>query len=370
MERVKVMKYFENYTSNTYAGTGNQTYLKLEKGEMRTSRAFYKISVGGEYNYSFLFSNIIDSTFADGSKSRKNLICDEYIIHNARVGICDRVEVEYVPEDMEFVDLSFNGNHTKKVMPGEFFSTDPIKLSAEKNQYVCIELVFSGEMIPYHAESCVHMFIKTENGWRYSNDMPTVGMLGCDRWVEKRICYLGDSITQGIGVEINSYNHWAAKVSEMLGEDYAFWDIGIGYGRAEDVASNGAWLFKAKQNDIVVVCYGVNDIMQNRSAEQIKADLAYIIDKLKEENITVAIQTIPPFDYKGEKIDIWNSVNEHIKNELSRKADMVFDIVPYLAQSKENPHLTKYGDHPNEEGCKAWAEALYPHLKQLIENSK
>ncbi len=152
----------------------------------------------------------------------------------------------------------------------------------------------------------------------------------------------------------------------MLGEDYAFWDIGIGYGRASDAASDGAWLFKVKQNDVVVVCYGVNDIIQGQSAKQIKSDLTYIVETLKKENITVAIQTVPPFDYVGEKIEIWNNVNEYIRNELSKKADMMFDIAPYLAKSKGEPHLTKYGDHPNEEGCRIWAEALYPQLKQLI----
>lgn len=70
------MKYFEDFTSNTYAGSGNQLHFKMNENEIRTGRVFYKISVGGEYNYSILFSNIIDSTYADGSISHKNLICD------------------------------------------------------------------------------------------------------------------------------------------------------------------------------------------------------------------------------------------------------------------------------------------------------
>lgn len=69
------MKYFEEFSSNTYAGSANQLYFEMDDNEIHTGRAFYKISVGGEYNYSILFSNILDSTYGDGTVSHKNLIC-------------------------------------------------------------------------------------------------------------------------------------------------------------------------------------------------------------------------------------------------------------------------------------------------------
>ena len=86
------MQYFEQYRSNTYAGSGNQLYFRMNDGEIRTGRVFYKISVQGEYNYSILFSNIIDSTFSNGSISHKNLICDSWKIHNAKIGKCKKID--------------------------------------------------------------------------------------------------------------------------------------------------------------------------------------------------------------------------------------------------------------------------------------
>ena len=51
--------------------------------KVRTGRVFYKITSGGKYNYSILFSNIVDSTYDDGTVSYKNLVCDEWQTHSA-----------------------------------------------------------------------------------------------------------------------------------------------------------------------------------------------------------------------------------------------------------------------------------------------
>lgn len=371
------MKYFENFTSNTYAGSGNQLYFKMNENEIRTGRVFYRISVGGKYNYSILFSNIIDSTYADGSISHKNLICDEWTIHSLKIGKCkwfnatkDITELIMDDDDeisdivvTDLINITFNGQTTKEVMPGEFFSSDPVKLEFKKDEYLCIEITFSGKMIPYHEESLLPVFVKQGEKWVYSKFMPFAGMIGCDRKVRGRIAYLGDSITQGIGTAPNSYLHWNAIFSEKLGSDYSYWNLGLGYGRANDAASDGSWLYKAKQNDIIFVCYGVNDILRGQAEEQIKADLTYIVKALKNEGKKVIIQTIPPFDYQGQNIKKWERINLFILTELKDKADFIFDNTRFLGK-KEMPSDTIYGGHPNEVGCKIWAGALFKKIKE------
>ncbi len=213
--------------------------------------------------------------------SHKNLICGEWIIHSARIGRFRKIDMTKNISDLtmddgdkdsdivvsDFKNISFNGLNSKKVMPGEFFASDPVMLEYEKDEYLCLEISFSGEMIPYHEETLLPVFIKCEKGWKYSRLMPFAGMIGCDRQVKGKIAYLGDSITQGNGTKENSYLHWNAVLSEKLGSDYSYWNLGIGYGRANDAASDGAWLYKAKQNDIVFVCYGVNDIIQGEDVK-------------------------------------------------------------------------------------------------------
>lgn len=375
------MEYFKRYGSNTYAGSGNQLYFNVPEGESRTGRVFYKISVGGEYNYSILFSNIIDSTYSDGSVSHKNLICDSWRLHNAKVGRCKRITAAKEISEMTMADengnrnadiivsdmkeITFNGQKHKDVMPGEFFSSDPIRLDFDIDDYLCLEITFSGKMIPYHEESLLPVFIKENGAWKYSKHMPFAGMIGCDRELKGKIAYLGDSITQGIGTPMNSYKHWNAVLSQKIGNEYAFWNLGIGYGRANDAAADGAWLYKAKQNDTVFVCYGVNDILQGQAEEQVKSDLTYIVNALKKSGKKVILQTIPPFDYVGEDIKKWESINTYIKTVLKDSTDYVFDNAPILGEG-EFLSAAKFGGHPNEEGCAAWAEALYAEIKDLL----
>ncbi len=365
------MKFFEKYVSNTVAGSANQLFFSAPN--VTTGRIFYKIYKTGAFNYSLLFSNIIDSTFSNGAKCHKNVICDEWQLHGAKIGRCrsfpDKPLKEVSMDEVAVTDLTpltFNGSESKTVAPAELFNSDPIPLYFEKGDYLCLEMTFSGDMVPYHEESIIPIYVKNEDGWYYSKKCPVASMIGCDRDVTARVGYIGDSITQGIGAPYNSYLHWNARLSDMLPDSYAYWNLGIGYGRANDFASDGAWLYKAQHNDIIFVCYGVNDINQGFSEEQIRLDITHIVKRLKGLDKTVILQTIPPFNYKGERIDKWMRLNEYIKTELSGEADFVFDCVPVLSKSKEEPYNSKYGGHPDAEGGRVWAEALYECIKDII----
>ena len=152
----------------------------------------------------------------------------------------------------------------------------------------------------------------------------------------------------------------------MLSDENAFWNIGIGYARAYDAASDGVWLYKAKQNDWVFLCLGVNDTCRDRSAEDIIGSLSKIVRILKAEGIKILIQTVPPFDYNPERKKVWDEVNAYIREVLSKEVDAFFDCVPVLGKSEEEPHIAKYGGHPDDEGCLVWAKALYEACKNLF----
>lgn len=372
------MQYFKSYTSNSVAGSGNQLWYTAE--EAKTGRIFYRIEAGGTFLYSLLFSNVIDSTYADGSKSRKNLICKEWNILGARIG---RLKKDGIPKDFtdpkiaksvngslrEFQEITFGGATQKTVAPGEFFTTDPMELSFESGDYLCLEMTVIGQKIPYHEESLLPVFVLGEDGWKYDRRTPFAGMIGCNRTVKSRIGFLGDSITQGIGVSPNSYSHWNAVLAQRMGEDFAFWNLGLGYGRADDMASDGAWLYKARQNDWIILCAGVNDLLRGFSAEETVQNLKTVITTLKSEGVRIVLQTVPPFDYTPEKTLLWNRVNGEIKAALATDVDLVFDTVPILGEASQ-PQKAIYGGHPNAAGCKAWGDALYAALTALPEFQK
>lgn len=372
------MEYFKKYTSNTIAGSGNQKLFIMDENEIRTGRVFYKIAHPGKYNYSLLFSNITDSTYADGSFSHKNMICEPWKIIEARVAkvskdtsfenFTDEKVADEINSKIDgFKTLTFSGKVEKDVAPGEFFNSDEIEMEFEKGDYLCLEITFSGTVLSCHIESILPVFVKGENSWRWDREIPFVGMVGCDRKVKTRVGFLGDSITQGIGVQYNSYLHWNALLSEKLGGDYAYWNLGIGYARAEDMATNGAWMYKARNNDIAFVCLGANDLIQGASAEKIITELDKVLDILLKQNIKKIIwQTIPPLGYEDEKRVIWETVNDHIKTNIAKKVDLVFECSKILGESEDKPHINKYDIHPNEEGCILWAEALYEAVKDIL----
>ena len=361
------MKYFETYTSNSLAGSGNQYFFLTGDKEIHRGRIYYKVFAGGTYRYSLLFSNVIDSTFADGLVSHCNLICDEWEIMEASLGVCKTCSLEKVSEPEFIAEMSFGGNAGKMVMPGEFFASDPVEITVEKNDFLCLEIAFRGTMIPYHEETMLPTFVLKGKDWVPGKQVPFAGMIGCDREVEKRIGFFGDSITQGLGTVYNAYKHWNALAAERIGETYSYWNLGLGYGRAEDASSDGAWLFKAKQVDAAVVCFGTNDVCQGKPAEKIKRDLREIVLKLKEASVKVLLQTLPPFDHEGERLCCWMEVNRYVREELSQEADEVFDVVPYLIEGPEREGKSKYNGHPDENGCIIWAENLLPVLKKFLE---
>lgn len=347
------MEFFEQYTSAAIAAGGNQHIFYEDNEKTCVGRIFYKHLYPGKHSYSLLYSNTTDSTFSDGGESHKNIVCDSWKIEGIRVGKTKKCDVNAFEDIHDFVDLTFGGSRSKIVNPGEFFCTDSFELSIEYDEYMCVEIKFSGKMFPYHAETLLPVFRFKDGEWKADARVPFPSMVGVKRKAALRIGFLGDSITQGIGTQPNSYAHWNALVSERLGNDYAYWNLGLGFGRADDAASDGAWLFKAKQNDVIVLCYGVNDILQGYSAESIKNNLKTIIQKLKDNGIKVLIQTVPPFDYDECRTKIWLEVNDYIKEELSQIADCVFDTVPILGKPEPESNIAMYGGHPDEAGCLA-----------------
>ena len=368
------MSYFKKYVSNTYAGSANQHLFSMPEGEVRISRAFYKISVGGEYKYSLLFSSITDGSFR-GGLGKPNTVLDEWKILGARVGICKEF-----PEDRDVSEIdaekeisvkwlskiTFDGEKEYTPDGGELFCSDPVSLSFEKGDYLCLEMSFSGAILPCHPEIQIPVYVKNGESWKYDVETPLPCMIGCDREVNERIGFVGDSITQGCGAGLNSYRHWNATLSKKLGESFSFWNLGIGYGKASDAASDGVLMFKALQNDTVFLCYGVNDINANKDSGTIIGEIDWIIDRLKEKGCRVILQTVPPFDYPEARRLVWLEVNKRILGELSKKVDFTFDCTKILSKSEDEPHMAKFGGHPDAEGCTLWAEALYESVKDLF----
>ena len=358
---MNLQEFYQTYSSDCTAGSANQLLARLEKPIVRTGRNYYRLSHGGE-NYSLLFSNTIDSTFADGSISRANDVGGRWVIHQMRVGLC---AVSGEEPDVWHI-ITFD-NETEKVVeePGAF-CTDPIPLQAKAGDVLCYEICFEGACFPYHEEIVLPVTVWNGEEFELNKQIPVPLMIGSDRPVEARYGFIGDSITQGCGTPVDSYEHWVARIAEELPESYRVWDLGIGYARAYDAATDGDWLGRAKTCDTVHVCFGVNDILKGRTAEQVIEDLRTIVLRLKDAGRRVILFTVPPYDMVEEKKEYWYTVNAAIRGEIGALADVVFDFAKALGQEVPNEHCSIYGGHPNSEGC---AVAARRYLEERAKGS-
>lgn len=340
-----IAEFYKKYTSDCTAGCGNQLLTRLEQPVTKTGRCWFRLSRGGE-NYALLFSNRVDSTYDDGSISKANDVGGEWTIEAMRVGLC----ANHGEEPWLWQRVTFDGQKQKTVSGPESFATDPIFLNAKPGEYLCYEITLTGLCFPYHEEAVLTILPDKQ--------LPLPLMIGCDRPVAQKIGFLGDSITQGCGTEDDSYTHWVAKIAEKLPQEFSVWDLGIGYARARDAATDGGWLARAKQCDTVCVCFGVNDVLRGRCAEEILQDLKTIICKLKTADCRVVLLTLPPFDLEGQEKSQWQQVNKAIRGSLQKEADGLFDIAAVLGQQAPHENICIYGGHPNAEGCRAVAEAF------------
>ena len=360
--------FFETYSSDTLAGSSVQSlFFPEDPNEKRTSMLFYKVFYGGEHNYSFLFSNTVDGTFEDGSVSRSNDKGGDWKFISLKAGVCRNMKDA---DKIDFKTVTFSGDISKNVCPGELFFTDAVSLSPKKGDYIVLRLEYSGDRLPCHPEAIYPVWNLTPDGWEERALSPIPSMIGCDLKTECKIAFIGDSITQGLGTDMDSYEHWNSVYADLLGEGYSYWNLGIGYGRASDAATGGVWLQKALKNDIVFVCFGVNDINRMHTAQQIINDIDTIVNTLLCNGKKVVLQTVPPFNYDEEKQTVWNEVNSHIRKIHNNKKIMIFDNVKVLGESSDSPYKAKYGGHPNKEGCKVWAQELYKATKEFVKEGK
>lgn len=345
-----VEAFYQTYASDCTAGCGNQLLTRLEQPVTKTGRCWFRLSYGGR-NYALLFSNQIDATYDDGTISSAGDVGGCWSIEAMRVGLCEKQGAE--PACWHTV--TFDGSKTKTVEGNAPFATDPMPLQAKAGAWLCYEITLTGACYPYHEEAVLTI--------QPDKQIPLPLMIGSDRPIEKRIGFLGDSITQGCGTQDDSYTHWVAKIAEGLPAQYSVWDLGIGYARANDAATNESWLARAMRCDTVHVCFGVNDTLRGRTAEQILQDLCTIVRKLKEAGCKVILLTLPPFDLEGVQRQRWQQVNSTIRESFPEKLDGIFDIAAVLGQAAPNEHLCIYGGHPDAAGCKAVADAYLQQMK-------
>jgi lysophospholipase L1-like esterase len=371
-----------DFPAGMFSGTvvgipGNEFVAVSAAPFLTTYRTFVRSRAPGPTNWVFWMSNAQDSTFGVGPPN-PNTPGPVWQIEAAFAGDGGTGHGGAVPGTL--VPVTFGGSTTRTVQPGEKFWSDPVMLDLPDGD----DLVFTwavsaqatGPTMPATSAPFLTTFFangknladqESNAGFSASYDMLVAPQLfATDRPISKRLCFLGDSITQGIGSTRDMYRYWVAKIADGLGPDVGVWNLGSGWARAADAASDGFWLWKAKQCDEVAVALGVNDIINSqRSSDQILADLTTILDALKAHNpaVKTILFTIPTFNFALTPYATWKAVNDTILATPPASADRVFDIAAVESQPPPNDGKLMVGyssgdGHPNDTGSAAIANAF------------
>ena len=366
-EAEPVMSDFEIYQSNSITPTACNYALKSGGAAVtKTFRGIFKIQEYGTLEYKFHFSNNVNSTFGGGSYSYRAMPTESYKILSAKIGTTTNANGTGTVSNVK--TLTFDGNTTRTVAGGEEYWSDAISFNVPEGSWLVFEWTVEYTVIAAtNSENYSSTFLDCTSGNPTATEAaPMPILVGANRGNSIRLAFIGDSITMGIvSGAPKSYEGWAAKIAAGLGDNVSAWNLGLGYARADDAAHSDAWVHKAKQNDVVIICFGVNDINSGpyqfsgqRSAGQIRDDIKKIAAEISAAGAEVIIFSTPPYTYaNATKIAVWQELTGLLKNLAEEQGYKFFDFASYLWKADDHTQPA-YGGHPNAEGCTIVANAF------------
>jgi len=159
------------------------------------------------------------------------------------------------------------------------------------------------------------------------------------------ILAFGDSLTNGFGVRREfSYPSQMKKKTGLK-----IINAGVdGELSSEGLARLPSYL--KDKVDLVILCHGGNDILQKRSAKEIKNNLLAMIKLIKENGSEVLLVGVPDFSIFG--------LDTHkLYEEVADESDILFED-EILTQIERDPAFKSDYIHPNEKGYEMMADAF------------
>ncbi len=200
-----------------------------------------------------------------------------------------------------------------------------------------------------------------------------------------RYAAIGDSYTIGEGVKeterwsnllVEHLNHEGIELEIVCNPSVTGWTT-------QQVIDKELPVYRNSKPDFATLLIGVNDWVQDISAEKFRENLRFIISEMQKElknKQHILLVTIPDFSAtpEGPKYsrgrDITKGLaefNEIIKQEATVKHLLVADIFEVSQQIKGDASLVAAdGLHPSGKEYERWEKVIFPLVKELLSSGK
>jgi acyl-CoA thioesterase I len=219
--------------------------------------------------------------------------------------------------------------------------------------------------LTYRAGVCalIFPFVVAGATGQHASDLPPVTAAAT---TPKRIVFLGDSLTAGLGVGRD--RAYPALIAQKIREAKLPYEV-VNAGVSGDTSADGLhridWLLQQKI-DVLVIALGANDGLRGLPANVLETNLQAIIDKAKAKNpqmrIVIAGMQMPPnlgTDYGATFQNVFTTIAQ--KNNIL--------LIPFLLADVGGRRELNQPDsiHPNEAGQRVIAETVWKTVRPLLE---
>jgi acyl-CoA thioesterase-1 len=174
---------------------------------------------------------------------------------------------------------------------------------------------------------------------------------------------LGDSLTAGLGVAPDEA--WPALVEARLREEGYPYRV-VNAGVSGDTTAGGLrrvdWVLRSDP-EVAVVALGANDGLRGLPVDQMRANLAAIVERLSEKGARVLLagMRVPP-NYGAD----YGRAFAAVYPEVARTRHV--PLMPFLLEGvAADPRLNQAdGIHPNAAGHRVIADRVWPLLRPLL----
>lgn len=178
-----------------------------------------------------------------------------------------------------------------------------------------------------------------------------------------RIVAFGDSLTAGLGVQINeSYPAQLQRRLDGLGYHYRVINAGVSGDTTAGGLRRVSWVLNSKP-ELVILELGANDGLRGISVDETQLNLRQIVRRLQEARVTVILagMKLPP-NYGQD----YTTRFEAMYRSLAREHQVPF--IPFFLEGVGGTSSLNQADglHPTREGYKVVVEYLLKVLRPML----